>query len=750
MATNARPVLNPVLTLKTDPRPRSVTGGGLNETDIRTERLEQQRVRIAEQLREIATAPHTLNAGFLLVVVGMFEDSLAPSYTPSAIFNDGDRSKLIAPVPKGYLVQIRRDACEALASYIESTTRIEARAIISRIERVETMFTSPLAGGQDFDALWNAAAVRDGNSRIFTAWLAPFFDAAARTSVTTFVNDLHSRQRIQSLSNLIGITREPGSDTDQLQVQTAPASLSVARATRAYRQAPFTQFEFVADDVQVLRDLIAAGAVFRIDPVGPVAAAVTPRAPDPDRPIPDEQWQPIVGIVDGGLFARSYEPMVAWRAPSLVADVAANRKHGNQVTSLVVQGAAWNTHLAIPDLVCRVGIAQSIANEDSTGATSVELESYLRAVIGRHSGDTKVWNMSFSEPVKGDRPLFMSRLGHGLHKIAREFGVLPVVAIGNHAPENSVRLCPPADCEAALTVAGRQPSPSGEPGLECTVSLPGPGPEGLFKPEVSWFSPLRGLGGETLTGSSYATAITSALAAHTFHNLREPTPDLVRALLINASERETFHHRLGWGTPYQNDRLPWVCAEGSVTLAWTASLAAGFWHYWDDIPIPPEFVHKGKLRGRVALTAILDPLVSELGMANYFATRVQVALQYRKPDGKVGSLAGSMREDRAAETEARASLGKWNPIRHHVKHVRNGLAFSGSTLRVCARIFPRDLYQFGYSGNAEVPPSNVAFVLSLTAPSDFPGRTSIYNSLVARLGNYVESAVTDVDINVQQ
>lgn len=456
MVTNARPVLNPVLTLKTDPRPRSVTGGGLNETHVRTERLERQRTHLAQQLREFAQSRCTLHAGCMLVVVEMFDDSLAPTYTPSFIFNDRRGSQLIAPVPKGYLVQMRQDACNDLATYIESVDRSEARALVSRIEKLELMFTSHLAGRQDFDALWNAAAMRDGGGRVFTGWLAPFFDPAARASVTAFVNDLHGNGRISSLPSLIAITREPGSDTDQLQIQTAPSSLSVARGTRAYRQAPFTRFEFVANDTRVLRELVAAGTVFRIDPVKPVKAAVVSRAPDPDRPIPNEQWQPIVGIVDGGLFARSYEPMVAWRAPSLVSDVAANRKHGNQITSLVVQGGAWNAHLEIPDLVCRVGVAQSIAREDSIGATSVELESYIRSVIGRHSGDTKVWNMSFSEPVDGSRPLYMSRLGHALHKIAREFGVLPVVAIGNQAPENTVRLCPPARRKWTAWVAMRR------------------------------------------------------------------------------------------------------------------------------------------------------------------------------------------------------------------------------------------------------------------------------------------------------
>lgn len=749
MATDARPVLNPVLTLKADPRPRSVTGGGLNESHIRTERLDPQRAYLSAQLQQLATADYPLHAGLMLVIVEMFDDSYAPTYTPSVIFNDRHNAQLIAPVPKGYLVQLRQSGCQDLASYIASTNRAEARALISRIKSVESMFTSPLAGGQDFDALWDDAVTRE-NGRIFTAWFTPFFDVTARESVTQFISASQRESRILPLSNLISITREAGSSADQLQVQTAATSLSIARSTRAYRQSPFTQVEFLAPDADALRQLVMAGTVFRVDPVKPVKAAVVPRAPDPERPVPNEQWQPIVGIVDGGLFAQSYEPMVAWRAPSLVADVAANRKHGNQIASLVVQGGAWNGHLTLPDLVCRIGVAQCIARDDGVGATSQELETYLREVIGRHCGDTKVWNMSFSEPVRGNRPLFMSRLGHQLHKIAREYNVLPVVAIGNHAPENAERLCPPADCEAALTVAGRQADADGEPGSACTVSLPGPGPEGLFKPEVSWFSTLRGLGGETLIGSSYATAITSALAAHTFHNLKAPTPDLVKALLINASERDLFDRRIGWGTPHQQQRLPWVCAEGSVTLAWTANLAAGFWHYWDDIPIPPEFVTDGKLRGRVALTAVLRPLVSELGMANYFATRVQVALQYWKADGSVGNLAGSMRENQAAELEARASLAKWNPVRHHVKYVARGRVFSGTTLRVCARIFPRDLYQFGYVGNEQVPPSEVAFVLTLSAPTDAPNRASIYNSLVAGLGNYVESAVSDIDINIEQ
>lgn len=147
------------------------------------------------------------------------------------------------------------------------------------------------------------------------------------------------------------------------------------------------------------------------------------------------------------------------------------------------------------------------------------------------------------------------------------------------------------------------------------------------------------------------------------------------------------------------------------------------------------------------MTAILRPKVSELGSANYFSTRLQVALQYTKPDGKMGNLAGSMKESTAREAQARAEHAKWNPIRHHATTIANGKAFGGQTLRVCAKVFGRDLYQFGINGNSEIEESEVAFVLTITAPLGQSG-ASIYNSVAASLGNYVESAVNDIEVNV--
>lgn len=745
MPNEVRPVLNPVLSFKRDPRLLPVTGRSADESQVVVSRLAQQKLLLSTQIENLESRSMRQHAGKLLVAVKMFDDSLAPTYEPESIFREPLGSELIAPINGGYLAQVDRRALPELARIVRAGASTDVRVTVSRIEKISTPQTSDVLRGRSVEAVWDHA-IEEARGRVFTLWLAPYRENPARDEVATQIGELAVAHDIYPLADLVSITREQGSDADQLQIQSGPASGSIIRAIRQYRQDPFTRMQFVARDPEALSRLVASGAVFRIEPVRALKAADIPSVPDPERPVPEEQWQPVVGVVDGGMFAQTYAPMVAWRAPSLVSDIAANRKHGNRVGSLVVHGSAWNTHLTMPSLVCRIGVAQAIAKDEAGSATRPEFRSYLQSVIARHHGSTKVWNFSFNEPVNGEDQLEMSELGHEIHKIAREFDILPVISIGNTDQHNTKRLNPPADCEAALTVGGRIQDQS-RPGAACDVCLPGPGPEGLMKPEISWFSSLRGLGGQQETGSSYATAIVSAVAAHTFHQLKAPTPDLVKALLINTADRGAYDHRMGWGSPCLKSPTPWECPEGSVTLIWTSSLRAGLWHYWEDIPIPPEFITDNKLKGTVALTAILRPKVSELGSANYFSTRLQVALQYTKPDGKMGNLAGSMKESTDREAVARAEHAKWNPIRHHAKTIPGGIAFSGRTLRVCARVYGRDLYQFGIRGNSEIEESAVAFALTVSAPPGH-GSAGIYNSVATSLGNYVESAVNDIDIDV--
>jgi hypothetical protein len=482
MATESRPVLNPILAFKRDPRRDSVTGRSLTAAQIKFDRLNHQREKLSGQLSAINKAPPKIHAGRILVSVRMFDDSLAPSYEPEALFREGLGGQLVAPVNNGYLAQIKVSQLPGLAGLIRGSDKTDVKVIVSRIESIQTVERGDVLRERSVDDLWNDAIESDGG-RVFTMWLAPYFEILSRESVVNSLLEMQQKGIFSGLADLVSVTREPGSDSDQLQFVESASANSLARAVREYRQKPFTKLQFVLRDKQHMGALMASGAVFRIDPVRPLIAAELKSAPDPERPVLNEAWQPIVGVVDGGLFARSYDSMVAWRAPSLVSDVESNRVHGNHVSSLVIQGAEWNTHLNIPTLHCRVGVAQAIAKTDHGSATRVAFRSYLRQVIERHSGSTKVWNFSFNEPANGKDPLEMSELGHEIHKIAREFSVLPVISIGNIDMQNKERMNPPADCEAALTVGGRV----------AKGADPGDGPKASKNQKFPGFRPSREL-----------------------------------------------------------------------------------------------------------------------------------------------------------------------------------------------------------------------------------------------------------------
>lgn len=343
----------------------------------------------------------------------------------------------------------------------------------------------------------------------------------------------------------------------------------------------------------------------------------------------------------------------------MVPDGIADTKHGNRVTALAVHGHAWNTNLALPHLFCRFGTAQAVPRAGAHYPPDLQkLLHYIERVIDRHP-ETRVWNFSFNAVLPCDADE-VSYFGHELARLGRQYKILPVISAGNKSPNNKQCIAPPADCEAALVVAGRQFDGQGLPSSACDVSLPGPGPQGMLKPDVSWFSPLRVLGGDVIKATSFPTPLVASLAAHTFHNLKEATPDFVRALLINKTDLDAFDAHRGWGSP-DGTHLPWTCQPGTVTLAWRGELRPGQAYYWEKIPIPKRLIKHAKLHGRGSLTAVLEPLTSDTLAGNYFASRLEVSLQYSGKSGEMKSLLGSMKTSVVTEEEARADYQKMEP-----------------------------------------------------------------------------------------
>ena len=742
-ADDTRPVLNPVLRFTKDPSPRGVTGRGKDAHAIKEARLDKQRRRLAAELNNLAAlaVDQPKFAGESVIYASMFDDSLAPTYLPKDLFAREFGARILAPFRSGYLIQLPAGRLSELAAFVGYASRPAALVDISRVETIRFFDEEDASGSLSADEAW-AAAPRVNGGRAFMVWLMPLRGNEAAEALLRLVEGLRGEFLLP-----------PPSFVDQMQIDLSGApvelvrSLRVAQATdrlnsalRRYRATSTASTTVVVPSLRALTEIVSSGSVFRLEPVRPIQTTSPGSGAEPDRPIPaDISAMPIVGVVDGGLTAASYRVAEAWRAPVFVNDGQADHAHGNRVTSLVVQGHDWNNLLDLPSLYCRVGVVQAVPREGSGALIDPEsFIQYLDAVMGAFPA-TKVWNLSLNERAPCD-PENVSYLGHQLAVLARKHRVLPVISTGNRPGE---LLQPPADCEAALTAGGRLHDSDGKPANACPVSLPGPGPSGMLKPEVSNFSHVRVIGGLKTSGSSFSAALTSPLAAHTFDRLRDPDPDLAKALTLHASAEGAFDPGQGFGSP--TGTMPWETPSGTVTLQWRARIKPGAAYYW-ELPIPQSMVRSGKLSGAGKLTAIINPhpLVSDLAGPNYFSVRLETALQVERGD-KFENLLGSIETGRMTEEQARTIDHKWSPVRHHSRRFR-AKGFSGSGMRVYARCYTRDLYLYGLGSNDEVPEMDVVFVLTLASPD---GSDAIFGEIRAALGAFVDVATVEVGVDVE-
>jgi len=745
MAEDRRPLLNPVLKFNRDPRPEGITGRGKTLAPQRAARLPAQREKLSSSLSDMARTVHRQPrfSDHAMVYASMFDDALAPTWTPHDLFRDDHGAILVAPYRHGYLVEVKAAAIERLAAFVRDFGVLGDQVDIANIEAIRFFEAADVTGTQSLETLWKRAAVRE-KGRAFFISLMPLRDVNAAEELLNVFAGFRDGTIIsppQQLMLDLAMAADSANDTALARAVRAISQTDrIAKAMRDYRLRRRARATVVVPDIEALGRLAASGAVLRMDPVTQIFATDPGEGREPDRPLPEDlSGMPIVGVVDGGLNAASYLPAEAWRAPPLVSGVAAEVMHGNRVTSLVVQGHEWNNNLVLPELYCRVGTVPAIAKRGYPGPDREELIDYLDAVIAARP-ETRVWNLSFNEDSQCEHDM-VSPLGHALAVLARKHGVLFVNSIGN-TPASHAKA--PADCEAALTVGGRLHTDKGLPGGSCTVSLPGPGPCGMLKPDVSQFSHVRALGGAVIAGSSFATALISPLAAHAMDRLREPDPDLVRALLIHSADGQRHDIGRGFGTPDPR-LLPWECRPGTVTLQWKASLRDRASYYW-ELPIPPALMKDGLLKGRGRLTAILNPhpMVDEFAGPNYFSARLNTAVQYQHGE-KFKNLLGSMDTDKVPEQIARAVDHKWCPVRHHSKDFTRGRETDGDKLRIYARTYTRDHYVYGMNSTDQVT-LDATFVLSLSGIDE---QDDIYSQLRAQLGAFVESSVVDTEIDIE-
>lgn len=744
-----RTVLNPVLRLLTEPATTGVTGRGKDASKIIPAIFNARQTNLTAKLTALAASTETkaaMHGDRVLLWAKMDKDSQATTHTPDDLFKtDTTHTQIVAAWRDGYIVEFSGDAFARVSNAVTSPRNDGQRCDIFRVEDL-TLFASVLADDARATAAWDQAAADDSGRRSIQVRLPSFLSEQARKSVLSTLVRFAAKDEIALPASAVRTTLLGYDNAGASTVSWIPAARFEEEAAALMQRTG--SIPIGVRSSQAILDLVASGAITRWEPVSHLIPVDPGEGPEPDLELPNLDNEPIVGVFDGGYHANRYRNAVAWRhTPTLVPDHLAARDHGNKVTSIIVDGHRWSNQLNIPELHCRVGIVQMLPQRGVAALiTYDELFAHVERAFRDHP-EVHVWNLSAN--IDRDCDEFeVSDAGHGLSQLCRQYNKLLIISAGNRGP-NSERVAPPSDCEAGLIVAGRDNDGTGNVAGACSVSRMGLGPEGMLVPELSWFSKHRVLGGSTATGTSFAAPLVSRLAAHTWQNIKQPTPDLVKALLLSACDLEEYSSEMGFGSPISPEQ-PWICASNAAVLIWSEPMITKRRYYWTGIRIPPSLLKNGRFVGRAKLVTVHEPVVQTEGH-HYASTRLEAQLQYvkEKPggglknEGMLGCLNPAQRE-----VAARQHDYKWDPVHVYSKTFTetNGpkLADAQPALKVYARTYWRNdfLYSPEFINETE---TRASFVVVLE--SDDPDADT-YNEFRRIMAENVTTASVEEEVEI--
>ena len=321
MADNPRrPLLNPVLRFTKDPKPEGVTGGGKSARGIKVDRLAGQRRTLAAQfsgLSERVSETPRFN-GHAIIYAAMFDDSLAPTWTPSDLFQRERGARLVTPFREGYLIEVETDVLASYARLVRQTSAPKDEVDISRVESVRFFKNEDAVADRSLDEVWEAAPdTEDG--RAFVIWLMPLKDGNAAEHLLKAFSGLRDGV-IEAPPPLLESMRDALDASVPAVMRRSLRSVAAVGdrlnlAMREYRQNRRSRTTAIVPSRRALEQLVASGSIFRIEPVQPITSTSPGEGREPDRPLPrDMSGLPIVGVVDGGLTASSYKVAEAWKA----------------------------------------------------------------------------------------------------------------------------------------------------------------------------------------------------------------------------------------------------------------------------------------------------------------------------------------------------------------------------------------------------------------------------------------------------
>jgi serine protease AprX len=398
----------------------------------------------------------------------------------------------------------------------------------------------------------------------------------------------------------------------------------------------------------------------------------TNRFPPPD---PDREY-PVVGIIDSGTDPRNAELqkwVVGRKDWPLPKDQ--DNDHGTFVAGLIANGHALNHNdPRFPDAQCKI---VDVAALDKNGSVT---EDELLIIIDdalKTWPEVRVWNLSLGLDGVVCQDHEFSLLAAAIDQRMKDYNVLFVIAAGNYAtppfrswppqPELSDpneepdqdRISPPGDALCALTVGSvahkdtpntvvqeNQPSP---------FTRRGPGAAYTLKPEVSFPGGNCDAAGDCTQagvlsvhgqksiaeniGTSFATPLASAVAAHVFRELevtgQTPSATFVKGLIVHSAfvknpvedaEEVDYYGLKDTCDPHQIV----MCTQSCATIVISAKANPKRVFGKRPFPVPPCLFDDLGLGSEIFLTLIYNPPLDRSFGVEYCRCNVTASLGTEK------------------------------------------------------------------------------------------------------------------------
>lgn len=268
--------------------------------------------------------------------------------------------------------------------------------------------------------------------------------------------------------------------------------------------------------------------------------------------IPEPTNEPIIGVIDTQFDTNVYFSDWVDYKNMLSPEIPLNPDdffHGTAVSSIIVDGPSFNKNL---EDGCGRYRVRHFGVATAHGFSSFTILKQIRDIVSSNR-DIKVWNLSLGS-ITEIKENFISPEASELDKIQSKYEVIFIVAGTNdNEKTRKKKIGAPADSLNSLVVNAADFS-----GHSASYTRNGPVLSFFNKPDLSYYGGDYGhgilvcgpLGGETVTGTSFAAPWISRKIAYLIHIIGL-SRELAKAIIIDAAagwnRKDNISHQIGYG-----------------------------------------------------------------------------------------------------------------------------------------------------------------------------------------------------------